>query len=400
MASISETARPGFVYDAETDTWIPIGVGPHSHTPAAIGAVSSSVVTNKGDLIVGSGSGTVVRQGVGADGTVPIADSTQTSGINYTSSLGFTAGKNKLINGDFGIWQRGTSFTADGYTADRWRLSKNAGTTVTVSRQSFTPGEAPVAGYEGTYFIRYQRTAGAFDDYFLQRVEDARTFANTPTKLSFWAKASSATTISQVYAAQATNGTGGGGAGNFSGLAITTSWARYTVDITLPSLAGATFGAGNYVEIVFKMGSAMGNITVDLWGVQWEAGSVATGFQTATGTIQGELAACQRYYWRPASTSVYALYGYGTARDTTHANILVPFPVTMRTAPTVLDYSNVQITFVGISGSVVTAMSLDSTSNQSADLYCTVASGLTQYRSYALGNNNSTTAYVGFGAEL
>jgi len=92
----------------------------------------------------------------------------------------YVAGKNKIINGDFGIWQRGTSFssaTGLGYTADRWFLSWSGTTTIAVSRQTFTPGTAPVAGYESSHFARIARTAGSADDYFLQRIEDCRTFA-------------------------------------------------------------------------------------------------------------------------------------------------------------------------------------------------------------------------------
>jgi len=32
MATIGTTTRPAFMYDAETDTWVPVGVGPHTHT--------------------------------------------------------------------------------------------------------------------------------------------------------------------------------------------------------------------------------------------------------------------------------------------------------------------------------------------------------------------------------
>ena len=64
------------------------------------------------------------------------------------SNPGESAGKNKIINGDFGIWQRGTSFSnpANGaYTADRWTIGHNGtGATRTVSQQSFTAGTAQI----------------------------------------------------------------------------------------------------------------------------------------------------------------------------------------------------------------------------------------------------------------
>jgi hypothetical protein len=31
MATIGSTPRPAYVYDQETDTWVPVGVGPHTH---------------------------------------------------------------------------------------------------------------------------------------------------------------------------------------------------------------------------------------------------------------------------------------------------------------------------------------------------------------------------------
>jgi hypothetical protein len=105
MATIGDTTRPAFAYDSATDTWIPVGVGPHAHTPAAIGAIASSLVTTKGDLIVATGSGTVVRQGVGADGLVLTANSAQADGVewsgawtSYTPTLySITAGNGTLV---------------------------------------------------------------------------------------------------------------------------------------------------------------------------------------------------------------------------------------------------------------------------------------------------------------
>jgi hypothetical protein len=105
MATIGETTRPAFAYDSATDTWIPVGIGPHAHTPAAIGAIASSLVTTKGDLIVATGSGTVVRQGVGADGLVLTANSAQADGVEWSGAwtsftptlYSITAGNGTLV---------------------------------------------------------------------------------------------------------------------------------------------------------------------------------------------------------------------------------------------------------------------------------------------------------------
>jgi len=85
MATVGETSRPGYVYDSATDVWIPVGIGPHSHTPAAIGAIASSLVTAKGDLIVATSSGVVTNQAVGTDGQVLTADSTQADGVRWAT---------------------------------------------------------------------------------------------------------------------------------------------------------------------------------------------------------------------------------------------------------------------------------------------------------------------------
>jgi hypothetical protein len=299
MPTIGETSRPGFVYDSATDTWIPVGIGPHSHTPAAIGAISSSVVTTKGDIIAATGSGTVVRQGVGPDGSVLMADSSQADGLNWASTMQY-AGKNKMINGDFGVWQRGTSISVTAgsniFTADRYQAYVNGGT-ATASQQTFTPGAAPVAGYEGTYFHRLANAAGGTYWELQQKIEDVRTFAGQTVTFSFWAKASSAhlarTYINQYFGVSGSANNGSGSAD----VALTTSWQRYTLTVTLGSMAGKTIGAGSYINIfLFHVSGAIGSVSIDTWGWQLEPGSVATPFQTASGSIAGELALCQRYF--------------------------------------------------------------------------------------------------------
>jgi hypothetical protein len=52
--------------------------------------IPDSLVTTKGDLIVATGSGTVVRQGVGSNGQVLTANSVQANGVEWTTPAGPT----------------------------------------------------------------------------------------------------------------------------------------------------------------------------------------------------------------------------------------------------------------------------------------------------------------------
>jgi len=330
----------------------------------------------------------------------------------------FFAGKNKIINGDFRVNQRNFTSTTTSltYGFDRWKFNAAGSFTPTYSAQTFTPGTAPVAGYEGTNFARMATTANSgAGDYciFAQLMEDVRTCAGETVTVSFWAKAASGTPKVGVELAQ-NFGSGGSLQVNGTGQAVTisTSWARYSVTIAVPSISGKTIGTSSYIELnlwtvsgstyATRSGS-VGNqtATIDFWGVQVESGSVATAFQTATGTLQGELAACQRYYFRIANTDAYAVYGLGIAESTTALGAALQMPVPMRVKPTSVDVSNVQ--FSDTSNSPVpTALSISSFKSSSFIVYLTGSglSGLTQYRVYELRNNNSTSGYIGLSAEL
>jgi hypothetical protein len=82
MANLGNTTRPAYVYDAETDTWLPIGVGAHSHdyTSQFIG---KTLVDAKGDIVTASASDTPAILSKGADGTVLVADSTASTGLRW-----------------------------------------------------------------------------------------------------------------------------------------------------------------------------------------------------------------------------------------------------------------------------------------------------------------------------
>ena len=253
----------------------------------------------------------------------------------YTTN--YFAGKNKIINGDFGIWQRGTSFstaTYFNYYADRWGGGTDGtGVTRTVSQQTFTPATAPVSGYEGTYFLRVNQSVagtGATFNVLDQRIEDVRTFAGKTITFSFWAKAAATTSLVKIEALQ---NFGSGGSTEVATTlstapSIGTSWTRYTYTITLPTLSGKTIGTSSYLAIRFLL-PINATFTFDIWGVQLEAGSTATPFQTATGTNQGELAASQRYYQRTNTTYIRQYNATGAL-----CNQFVLLGTSMRTTPT------------------------------------------------------------------
>jgi hypothetical protein len=377
-------------------------------------AIQNAIVDAKGDLIGATAADTPARLAVGTNGQVLTADSTAATGLAWTTvsgaptSLFYAAGKNKIINGDFGVWQRGTSFSITNtiaYTADRFMVQCNsASLAATISQQTFTPGSAPVAGYEGQFFLRVTNPAGATNTEIQQRIEDVRTFAGQTVTLSFWAKASSAVTMANTIIQNF--GSGGSGTVSTTGTSqtLTTSWARYSTTINVPSVSGKTIGTSSYLQVYpmyYSSGTIASNV-IDIWGVQLEAGSTATDFQTATGTIQGELAACQRYYVRFGGDANFQILGYGNARSTSVFDPIIPLPVSMRVAPTAVDFSTLASVqnFSG-SATAISTLSLNVASKTMPSVAVT-SSGtpFTANESFYLTANNSTSAYIGFSAEL
>jgi len=208
---------------------------------------NTAPVTAKGDLYTYS---TVpAKLAVGSDGDTLLADSATSTGLRWGDNLGYSAGKNKIINGDFAINQRAftSTTTSSTYGFDRWFIGFVGGT-VTYSTETFTLGTAPVVGYEATNFARVvtaSQSANGDFAYLQQRIESVRTFAGQTVTVSFWAKASTGTPNVGVVLEQQF-GTGGSSPVVTSGgtIAITTSWARYSKTITVPSIAGKTVGTG------------------------------------------------------------------------------------------------------------------------------------------------------------
>jgi hypothetical protein len=318
------------------------------------------------------------------------------------------AGKNFIINGAMDIWQRGTSsFTNGGFTADRM-ISDNG---ATASRSTDAP-----TGF--TYSIRWT-TPGAANCVIRQGIElpaagaqgafsDGATFT-----FSIYAKSSVAGKALTLYAAFAdgTNGTARRTVvDNVVIGTTTTSWARYTYTFTIP--AGASISPAVCLQVTPYVTTP--NADVYMTGMQVESGSVVTPFSRAAGTIQGELAACQRYYYRAfgnsyfglASVTNYPFFGQQLATSSSQAYGVMQLPVPMRVYPTAIDAPSAG-SFRLQNGSNywgLSTLALDGTniwaSGTTVGLSANTGSGLTSNSYYFLTGNFASTAYIGVSAEL
>ena len=279
------------------------------------------------------------------------------------AGLGF---RNVLINGGFNINQRAfTSTTADNtFGFDRW-FCFMSGATTTYSTQAFAVGNA-ISGQEPTNHARVVSTISGVGDYSIlaQKIEDVRTCAGQRVTVSFWAKAASGTPSIAVELAQSF---GSGGSAEVNGsnggvtakVAITTSWARYSITGVIPSISGKTVGTSSWLGCLLwtsagsnynvRTGSiGIQNNTIDFWGVQLEQNYQPTPFEQRP--IGVELALCQRYYETSyisphaagATVTLGIHIGSGTtaSRSTGEIRDSHQFMVEKRATPSVTLYSN------------------------------------------------------------
>jgi hypothetical protein len=262
--------------------------------------------------------------------------------------------RNYIINGNFDIWQRGTSLGSGSgvrVLADRWINSSVS--TYTASRQTFSLGQTDVPN-EPTYFHRKVVTSssGAADfTQLLQFIEDVRTLAGKTATLSFWAKADATKNIALEL--QQGFGTGGSPSTNvptyLGQVTLTTTWQKFTVTTTVPSISGKTLGTDgphtSFLRLTFwlEAGSdfnartgSLGNQsgTFDFAQVQLEEGPIARPFQVKS--LAEELRDCQRYYLVIGNDGNFSLGRvYNSSGGVLTLMQTIYFPVPMRINPAV-----------------------------------------------------------------
>lgn len=298
----------------------------------------------------------------GAAGVVPTAEL-------FPKSPFVRGYKNKNINGDFQIWQRGAgnsaSFAspANGYTADRFLVFFNGGSpgTHTHSCVALTQAEREavkaLTGSAPNFWYRWNQSvagAGQTSKSLSQRIENLAQFQSQKLTVSFVAKVAAGAMDGNV-SLFANYGSGGAPSASEVPAAaqpftVTTVAQRFTFTFAMPDFAGKTFGTDgphtSYLQNSIQMAL---NATHDLYITDWqlEFGEVATPFERLSFVQQ--LWDCWRYFWKSFS------YEIAPAQNATNANGLAwrgivgasvatssPqyfFPRSMRVTPTMVGFN-------------------------------------------------------------
>jgi hypothetical protein len=372
-------------------------------------AIQNTIVDAKGDLIAASAADTPARLAVGNNGESLVCDSSTTTGLRYQAST--AAGRNFVINGGQDVWQRGTSVASTGntYTADRFQTWSIGGAATTTSRQT-TSDTTNLPSIQ--YCARVQRNSGQTITSAIAYQSTIETINSIPLVgktivISFYARAGSnfsATSNALTFLVAYGTGTDQNIA-SFTGSAtvvsstatLTSTWQRFQATATVPTTATELAFQSYYTPT----GTASTNDYFEITGIQLELGSVPSTFSRAAGNgnIQGELAACQRYYERLTAAMVYEHFGVAQASNTTTALATVYFKVSKRSAVSAtVDFSTLGL-YDTAAIQAISALSMSFAGINSATVSCT-SSGLTAQRFYQIMANNSTAAYIGFSAEL
>jgi hypothetical protein len=298
------------------------------------------------------------------------SDINDTNGTINLTAAPFAAGKNRLINGNMAVAQRGTSFTAsnnndDAYTLDRWYILSDTNDVIDVTQATDVPTnglysigldvETVNKKFGIAQIIEQQNSIGLIGNTvtlsFKAKVSSTTKLDNVKAAIVAWSGTAD-TVTSDIISAWGVEGTNPTLIANATyentpaNLGVTTSWASYSITAAID-----TASTKNILVFIWSdvTDTTLGDFLY-VTDVQLEAGSTATGFQTATGTIQGELSSCMRYFQKS-----YAQATNPATATATNAIIIfqqsnvaygsyaagIKLPVVMRTSPTYTVYSPV-----------------------------------------------------------
>lgn len=340
------------------------------------------------------------------DSTANAWKASQNGGAFGVVTSGSTLGRNKLINGNFTIWQRGTASSVPSintYIADRWYASifNIASDRYTFTQQANSATNSPQtspAPFTVKCICSTASAPNATERFlFTQAIEMRNWFdlIGKPIVLSFWVRAHVAQTYyyriynnfnGDLYLGSYTvispdtweyktstftdTDTGSTVAPTESQLSSVSYEVSFTIDCGSSNIDNTKVGTwvtgGSQVCAGTVATHISASTSNDIWfsQVQLEPGSVATSFEGRS--YQQELALCQRYcYVLTGKASTYQFVG--GLDSTSQGEFIVQYPVTMRTSPTLTAVTSTALGHLTLQNSAatqtstVTAISLNST---------------------------------------
>jgi hypothetical protein len=390
--------------------------------------VSNNPITGSGVIDLALNTVPVSKGGTGlTSATEQGASLIASSDSAYVAQASSLSWRNRVINGDMRIAQRGTAAIGGGYgyPVDRFFTSSITSSTYTVQQSSDAPtgfsnsvvatvtnGVAPTSGQYAGF---EQKIEGSFVHDMAWGTSAAKTFT-----ISFWVRSS----VTGVYGIRLSN----------SGF-IRSYTTTYTINsantwekkvITIPGDTSGIWETNNtwalQLYFDFGSGSSQFNTTLGVWrsiggatvserapfiqttgatwyitGVQLEVGSVATPFEVLPYEKQLEL--CQRYFARLSSSSGnFVGFGAGCSYATATALLYIKYPQQMRAAPT-FSQSNCAI-FNTLARNITGLGNAYYGSDSMSMFMFTPSMTQTVGQGVILVGNNNAAAYIDLNAEL
>jgi hypothetical protein len=317
----------------------------------------------------------------------PIVDS-----LNYGRVL--PTRRNAIINGGMDVWQRGTTFTGSNvYTADRWTSFIPAGGCTYTRETTIVP-----TGFAAS--IKLTQSGATGSSYIMQSIETANTIPLAGKTVTVSAFVYGGVSTSFTLALNHSSTVDRTPVSPFDGLVASSTatvgatWTRITATGTVPTTAKT-------LRLDLFANSLGVGQSVYFTGVQVEEGSVPTPFARNADSLQGELAACQRYYYRATSLTSTASFSQGLVISTNTVSSLISLPTTMRSAVSSIDFSALSTFVVNDGTAAGNPVSLTlAQSNGSNATITAVLAGMTVGRIASVYANGTTNAFIGFSAEL
>jgi hypothetical protein len=357
------------------------------------GASLTSIPNSATTANSANGASTIVARDANGSFTANVVNATTFNGIHTG---------NYIINGGFDFWQRGTSFTASGYTADRWYFYETGVCTISQETTSLPTGfiyalkafastsndYAEIAHYLESATVRPLRGKTVTFSAYLKMDANMRSLAEfyfypqygntTDTRAATTREVPGATPVELTKS-------------NFS------DWARMSYTFVVPADAVT-------LELRFTPPFTTVSVTTSTYwitGAQLEVGSVATDFRRAGSTYTEEQNACYRYYYRAIAESAYGWFGQMHHPSTVLGLMPITVPVNMRTIPSVIESSAIgAFQYFGATGTL-SSLSLSSDGSNSRQITVNVnGSGFAVNGSGFLRASNNVAAFIGIQAEL